>query len=78
MHPGTTVPLLLHNALSVPVVIVPIQAAYLGRVGRSVTVAGQSVCFSGFGFLFGGGGWFGWTWWFELLFGRPPFTLLLQ
>ena len=78
MHPGTTVPLLLHNALSVPVVIVPIQAAYLGRVGRSLTVAGQSVRLSGFGFLFGGGGWFGWTWWFELLFGRPPFTLLLQ
>ena len=71
LNPGTTVPLLLYDSFVVPVVIVPVEVAYLGQMLGSVTVASQSV-------LLWCRGWFGWTGWFELLLGRPPFTFLLQ
>ena len=76
--PGTTVPLLLHDSLAVPVVIVPIQVTHLGQMRGSVSVTGQSVRLAGSSNLLWCGGWFGWTWGFELLLGRPPFTFLLQ
>ena len=44
----------------------------------SVSVTGQSVRLSGFGFPLWCGGWFGWTGGLELPQGGPPFTFLLQ
>ena len=70
--------MLLYDSLAVPVVIVPIQVTHLGQMRGSVFVTGQSVRLSSFSNLFWRWGWFGWTGWFELLFGRPLFTLLLQ
>ena len=78
LNPGTTVPLLLHDSLAVPVVIVPVEVTHLGQMLGSVTETGQSVRLSGSSNLLWCGGWFGWTWGFELLLGRSPFTLLLQ
>ena len=76
---GTTVPLLLHNSLAVPVVMVPIQVAYLGQMlGGSVTVASQPVRLTDFSNLLWCRDRFGWTGGLEFFLGRPPFTLLSQ
>ena len=78
LNPGTTVPLLLHDSLAVPVIVVPVEVTHLGQMLGSVTETGQSVRLSGSRNLLWCGGWFGWTWGFELPQGRSPFTLLLQ
>ena len=44
---GMTVPLLLYDSFAVPVVIVPVEVAYLGQMLGSVTVASQPVRLSG-------------------------------
>ena len=62
LNPGTTVPLLLDNSFAVPVVIIPVEVAYLGQMLGSVTVASQPVRLSGSSNLLWCGGWFGRTW----------------
>ena len=75
---GSTVPLLLHYSVAVSVVVVVIDPTHLSQMGRSLTVTGQSVQFSGSGFLLWRWGWFRWRWWFELLLGGPSFTFPFQ
>ena len=59
-------------------IIVPVQQAYVGRVFGAVAQTGQSVKFSGSGFLFGGRRWFRRFRRFHLFLGRPLFPFLLQ
>ena len=60
------------------VIIIPVQQAYISCVFGAIPQTGQSVKFSGSGFLFGGWCWFSWFRRFHLFLGRPLFSFLLQ
>ena len=48
---GTTVPLLLHNLLAVPMVIVPVQGTDAVQIFLSILQTGPSVALAGLGHL---------------------------
>ena len=76
-HPGTTVPLLLHNLVAVSMVILAVQCPYLLCMRGSVPVTRQAVQFPGFGQLFWGWRWFRRFGRFELFPSRSLFPFLL-
>ena len=74
--PGTTVPLLLHNLITVSTIIVAVQRPHLVSVCGSVSVTGQPIQLSGSGKLFRGRGRFGWFGRLELFLSCPLLTFL--